>query len=263
MFELFVLVFSGYLILVGVQTILWGIQLFTKDATTSDIGWAMGMVVLTVWYAVHLDGYLPRVVLALMPLMFWAVRLSLHITLRMVRSGQEDSRYAQFRQEWGTSAPFGFLVVYQIQPILNVCLSLPFLAICLNSRARISMLEIAALVVWVLGFAGEFFADRQLSRFVADPLNKGKICCEGWWAYSRHPNYFFEWVMWVAYALFGLASPQGAWGLISPVLMLFLLLKVSGIPFMEQRALQHKGDAFRDYARTTRMFFPLPLRRSV
>ena len=93
-----------------------------------------------------------------------------------------------------------------------------------------------------------------------DPANKGKVCQLGLWNYSRHPNFFFEWLMWVAYFIFALSSPYGWWAVIAPAFMLFLLIKVTGIPLMEQRALANKGDAFREYMRTTSFFIPLPKR---
>lgn len=99
-------------------------------------------------------------------------------------------------------------------------------------------------------------ADRQLARFRADPANKGKVCQAGLWNYSRHPNYFFEWLVWVGYAVFALGSPWGWLGLIAPALMLHFLLNVTGIPMTEELSLKSKGDAYRAYQRTTSAFVP-------
>ena len=114
--------------------------------------------------------------------------------------------------------------------------------------------------LWVIGFAGESTADRQLLHFRLDPQNRCRTCQLGLWRYSRHPNYFFEFVMWVAYALFASATPFGWIAFACPAVMLFLLLKVTGIPATEAQALRTRGDEYREYQRTTSVFVPLPRR---
>jgi steroid 5-alpha reductase family enzyme len=126
----------------------------------------------------------------------------------------------------------------------------------------LSHLEYAGAVLWVFAFLGEVLADAQLARFKANPVNRGKVCDLGLWRFSRHPNYFFEWLIWVSYALFALASPHGYLGLISPALILFFLLKVTGIPATEAQALRSKGEAYRRYQQTTSVFIPWIPKRS-
>ena len=111
-------------------------------------------------------------------------------------------------------------------------------------------------LLWAVALTGEAVADRQLARFKARPSSRGRTCREGLWRYSRHPNYFFEWLVWVAYALFALASPYGALALICPVVMLYLLFRVTGIPATEAQALRSKGDDYRRYQATTSVFVP-------
>lgn len=261
MSENFDIIFKGYLMLVLMQTVLWGIQMRTKDASTADVGWSIGMSVLVGWYAINLDGFLLRKWLILLPIFIWTLRLSSHLLRRIIHDGREDSRYAQFREDWGRQAGRNFFVIFQLQPIFNVVLSVPFFIAFLNTDPTIKVIELIAVVIWLIGLIGESVADEQLRKFKADSNNKGKICQQGLWNYSRHPNFFFEWLMWIAYFIFALGSPQGWWGFIAPALMLFLLMKVTGIPLMETRALKNKGEAFKEYMRTTSFFIPLPKRR--
>lgn len=150
---------------------------------------------------------------------------------------------------------------FMLQAALNVFLSLPLLVACLNPAPGIGMLEWLGVAIWALGLAGETLADRQLARFKADPGNRGRVCAAGLWRYSRHPNYFFEWTIWVAYAAFALGSPPwGYAGLLTPALMLHLLLNVTGIRATEEQALRSKGEAYREYQRRTSAFVPLPRR---
>ncbi len=258
--ELFLLVFQGYLILVVLQTGLWVVSNYTKDASTADVGWAIGMSVLVGWYAVNLEGNTVRKLLMCIPVLIWTFRLTSHLLRRMKHHNREDSRYAQFRLAWGKDARRNFFLIYQLQPIFNVILSVPFFITFLNPDQSIKAIEIIAIMVWTIGILGESIADEQLRRFMLDPANKGKICQKGLWNYSRHPNFFSEWVMWVAYFMFALGSPYGLLAVIAPAFMLFLLIKVTGIPLMEQRALANKGEAYREYMRTTSFFIPLPKR---
>jgi steroid 5-alpha reductase family enzyme len=123
-------------------------------------------------------------------------------------------------------------------------------------------MEITAVGLWLVAIIGETVADRQLAAFRANPDNRGRTCRSGLWAYSRHPNYFFEWLNWCAYALMALPAPYGWAGLASPVIMLFLILKVTGVPPSEEQALASRGDDYRDYQRTTSVFIPWFPKRS-
>ncbi len=260
MSESLLIVFQGYLAIVFLQAALWALQNYTKDASTADVGWAIGMSLLVGWYAIHLDGNIVRKMLIFIPLLIWTVRLTSHLLRRITHERKEDSRYAQFRQEWGKDANRNFFLIYQLQPIFNILLSVPFFIAFLNPDPSIKVIEIIAVFIWSVGLLGESVADEQLRRFKLNPANKGKICQDGLWNYSRHPNFFFEWLMWVAYLIFALGSPYGWCAVIAPAFMLFLLVKVTGIPLMERRALANKGEAFRKYMQTTSFFIPLPKR---
>jgi steroid 5-alpha reductase family enzyme len=169
---------------------------------------------------------------------------------------QEDVRYAKMREKWGENLKSQVLIFFELQAVLIVLLSAPFLIGCLNSQPRISFLEWTGVAVWALAILGEAIADWQLKKFRSRPENKGKICQAGLWNYSRHPNYFFEWLVWVGFFLFAWDSPGGCFTVFCPALMLFFLLRVTGIPLTEELSVKSKGDAYREYQRTTSAFVP-------
>ena len=140
--------------------------------------------------------------------------------------------------------------------LLDVVLSAPFLIACLDIKAPLGLLEKIGAGIWLVSMLGEAIADQQLHNFKKNPANAGKTCRAGLWRYSRHPNYFFEWMIWVGYAVFALGSPWGWIGLISPALILYFLLGATGIPATEAQALRSRGDEYREYQRTTSSFVP-------
>jgi steroid 5-alpha reductase family enzyme len=168
----------------------------------------------------------------------------------------EEGRYVQLRKEWKTNLPLRFLFFFEFQALLDVVLSLPFLLACLNTRAPLGTVEKVGAGIWLFGILGEAIADQQLNVFKKNPANKGKTFRAGLWKYSRHPNYFFEWLIWVGYAVFAIGSPWGWLGLLSPALILYFLLGVTGIPATEEQALRSRGVEYRAYQRTTSAFVP-------
>jgi len=251
----------GWVTITVLMFIFWVIQFVTRNAGILDLGWAMGLGILAGVYAVTLPGYPPRKVLLFTLVCFWMVRIASLIMQRLIHDPQEDRRYRQARQNGGSYFQIKLLTLFLSEAFLAVILSVPFLVICLNHASSMAFLEYAGGVLWAVGFSGEAAADWQLKSFKVNLANQGKICQEGLWYYSRHPNYFFEWLMWIAYAVIALASPWGWAGIISPVIMYFFLTKVTGIPMIEEYALKTKGEAFREYTRTTSPFILLPKRR--
>lgn len=162
----------------------------------------------------------------------------------------------QLRREWATRVPLKFFFFFEFQALLCVVLSAPFLLPAVNPAPQFSPLEYAGAALWVIAILGEIVSDGQLSAFKADHRNKGKTCRVGLWNLSRHPNYFFEWLIWMAFALFALPSPYGYLGLVSPALILYFLFKVTGIPATEAQALRSRGDDYRRYQETTSAFVP-------
>ena len=238
---------------------LWLIHLAIRNAGIVDAGWSLGLIVMAGVAVVNASptASTGRTVGLLGMVTLWAMRLALHIVIRM-ESGPEDARYAQLRSEWKTLIPLKFLGFFELQALLDVLLSLPFFAVALDPSPKVYPLCYAGIAVWFVAVLGETTADTQLARFKRKAENKGKVCRVGLWNYSRHPNYFFEWLIWVAWALFALPSPFGYVGLIGPALMFYFLFRVTGIPATEAQALRSRGDAYREYQQTTSAFVPMP-----
>jgi steroid 5-alpha reductase family enzyme len=236
----------------------WARQRTTRDATAVDVVWTVNLGLLALVYAALGSGAPARRVLLAILVGAWCARLSLHLlrTRLLVPEHDEDRRYAALRGTWGPRAQRNFFWLYQAQALLDALLSVPFLLTALDGDARIGALEVAAVLLLVLSVVGESAADRQLAAFKSDPAHRGRTCRVGLWRYSRHPNYFFEWLAWCAFALLALGAPLGWLGLSAPALMLLLLLKVTGVPPSEAQALRSRGDDYRDYQRTTSAFFP-------
>jgi steroid 5-alpha reductase family enzyme len=242
--------------------VLWMIHLAMKNASIVDVGWAASLGILAIIYALRAPGLPARSWILATMVAVWAFRLAAHLLVRIVGK-PEEGRYVQLRADWKTSLALKFLVFFEAQALLAVILSVPFLLPTLNASPAFSPIEIAAVALWLVAIVGESVADAQLARFKSDPSNKGRTCRVGLWNYSRHPNYFFEWLIWVSFALFAIASPWGWLGLISPILILYFLFKVTGIPATEPQALRSRGDEYRRYQETTPAFFPwFPRRES-
>jgi len=249
---------AGWLLVAAVMLGLWLIQLRTRDATLVDVGWTANLGLLAIFYALGADGAPGRRWLVAVLAGAWSLRLALHLLRSRVLDPLhgEDRRYAALRERWGERAPRNFFWVYQAQALLDSLLSLPFLLACLDSQARLGPAAVGAGLLLLLSVAGEWVADQQLLRFKSDPANRGRTCRTGLWRVSRHPNYFFEWLAWCAFALLALPAPLGWLGLSAPLIMLLLLLKVTGVPPAEEQAVSSRGDDYRAYQRSTSAFFP-------
>jgi steroid 5-alpha reductase family enzyme len=246
----------GAAIVGGMMLVLWAIHLLINNASIVDFGWAVGLALLAAWYAWAGSGYPARKWAIAAMAGFWGLRLGLYLLFARVIGQPEEGRYVQLRTEWKTNLPVRFLFFFEFQALLDVVLSLPFLFACLDTRAPLGIAEKIGAGIWLAAIAGETLADWQLDAFKKNPANRGKTCSAGLWKYSRHPNYFFEWLVWVGYAVFAISSPWGWIGLLSPALILYFLLSVTGIPATEAQALRSRGDEYLAYQRTTSAFVP-------
>ena len=240
----------------ALMLVLWLISLRTKNAAIVDVGWTLGLFTCTLVYALTAAGALPRKLIFLLMVGVWALRLGGYLFFTRVWRQPEEGRYQQLRREWKTNINVKFLFFFEFQGLLDVLLSLPFLLASVNTQPQISWIESMGVIVWAAAMIGEAFADAQLNSFKRDPANKGKTCQIGLWNYSRHPNYFFEWLIWIAWFIFALGSRHGWLGAICPALMLYFLFKVTGIPATEAQALRSRGDDYRRYQETTSAFVP-------
>lgn len=235
---------------------LWIVERASGDAGVVDVGWAAGLGILAVGYAALGAGAPAHRVLIAVLAGVWSARLAIYLLFNRVLRGPEDGRYQALREKFGPRVGSFFFWFFQAQGVLDVVLSVPFLLICFNPSPGLHAVEYAGAALWLTAIGGESLADRQLARFRADPANRGKTCRIGLWRYSRHPNYFFEWLIWCSYALIASAAPFGWLGVISPAIILYLVLFVTGIPPTEAHALRSRGEDYRDYQRTTSAFVP-------
>jgi len=242
---------------VVVMLALWFRQLRTSDATTVDVGWSLLVVGLAVTYGVAADGDLRRRALVGSLAALWGLRLAFFLLRDRVLAGRgEDGRYRELREQWGAHAARNFLFLHLAQVVFALLFSLPILAAMRGGP--LDGWALAGAVVWVVAVGGEAAADHQLAAFRSDPQHRGEVCQAGLWRYSRHPNYFFEWLHWWAYVLIGRAAPLTFLG---PVAMLVFLYRLTGIPYTERQSLRSRGEKYRAYQRTTSAFFPWPPRR--
>jgi steroid 5-alpha reductase family enzyme len=198
----------------------------------------------------------------------WSLRLGVHIAVRTADIA-DDPRYAAFAREWGVDAPRKMFVFLQNQGLGSIPLAFAIFVAAHAPHDALRLQDYLAALVLLAGIAGEAFADAQLKNFRDNPANQGRVCDTGLWRWSRHPNYFFEWLGWLAYPLiaispdYPLSYPWGFATLLAPAFMYWILVHVTGIPPLEQQMLRSRGARYRDYQARTSIFFPLPPRKGV
>ncbi len=252
---------AGLLFLALLMVAVWLLSLALRNAGIVDVAWSAAFTPVALLYAWMGGGWRVRGALLVGMVSLWSLRLAWHLLARVAREHPaEDSRYARLRREWGSSANLKMFGFFQVQAVAALLLTVPFAIIALNDTPRMHALEWAGLVVWAVGCCGEAIADWQLARFRRQPHNQGRVCQDGLWHYSRHPNYFFEWVIWCGVALFALGSPNGWMGSFVVAMMFYVMRYGTGVPYAEASSLESRGDAYRAYQRTTNVFFPGPRR---
>jgi steroid 5-alpha reductase family enzyme len=237
---------------------LWALQLKTGDAGIADVGWAYAIAAGILYFAFVGNGDEGRRMLAACMGAGWGIRLGTHLLIdRIIKAKEEDGRYQNFRRAAGKKVGEYFFFFFQSQAAVAVLFIVPMSIVVYNPRP-LGAIDSFAVLIWIFSIGGEWTADNQLAKFRAEESNKGKVCRTGLWKYSRHPNYFFEWVHWWSYVVLGWGAGYGWITLVGPCIMLLFLIKISGIPFTEQQALKTKGEEYKKYLETTNMFFPWP-----
>lgn len=234
------------------MTAIWMLSVRARDASLVDRFWGMGFAVLNA--GLFFSGpRTPRAILATVLVTLWALRLSAYIHWRN-RGHGEDARYRSMRESWGPRFWWvSYFTVFLLQGALMGIIAAPFFAIQSAPASALGWADALGVLLWVFGFGFESIADAQLRRFKQNPENRGKLMTQGLWSRSRHPNYFGETVLWWGYFLLALAV-GAPWTVVSPLLMTFLLLKVSGVALLERSMRTRPG--FAEYARKTPAFFP-------
>ena len=246
--------FFSLIVLLIYMTAIFGLAIWLKDNSIVDVAYGLAFVLLCgLVFLVYGEGH-PRQWLVVSLITIWGLRLAFYIFLRKQGEG-EDFRYRQWREEWGETFIWrSFLQIFMLQGTVIFLVALPALLVINSSGGRLGAFDLVGLLVWLIGFCFEAIGDWQLLRFKRKAENRGKIIQSGLWRYTRHPNYFGEAVLWWGLFLIAIKVPYGAVAVLSPLLIDFLLLKVSGIPMLEAK---YQGNAdFSAYKDRTNALFP-------
>lgn len=250
----------GLVLCALMMTAAWGWAISRRFLSIVDAIWAFGIGFLAVFYGALSGSAKPEKTLPLAVVAFWSIRLGSHLASRLMRHfPREDKRYDELRARWQKRLKWKSFLLFQFQALTQCFFAFPFACVAASNREG-SLALWAGIALAVVGLAGEATADSQLSRFIADLSHRGKVCDVGLWRYSRHPNYFFEWVVWLGFGVVGASAgnstPQKLLCAGCPLLMLILLLFVTGVPPAEASSLKSKGQVYRDYQARTSKFVP-------
>jgi steroid 5-alpha reductase family enzyme len=244
---------QGLPVLLGIALLGWSVSVPLHNVSIVDSLWSLKFLAVGATWAAASPAGGPRRPLVLVLLAVWALRLAIHITWRN-RGHGEDRRYEAIRRNNEPGFAWKSLyIVFGLQALLAWIIALPLVP-ALSSAAPLGALDALAALAWLTGLACEAGGDWQLARFKADPANAGRVMDRGLWRYTRHPNYFGDFCVWWGFGLFGLAA-GGWWGLVGPLLMSVMLLRVSGVTLLE-KDIAERRPAYADYIRRTNAFFP-------
>ena len=233
----------------------WAVSLRIRNYALLDVAFSYGLVLLVPLYLQQGGMAGMRAIAFSVVALVWSVRLGTYILARVIRHHpEEDVRYQKLRERW--TGPLMFLLFFEMQALLVVLFSLPVFLAVYDPAPGIRMGEIVGLSITLLGILGETVADLQMAAFKKTVANRVEVCQRGLWRFSRHPNYFFESLVGVGFFVASLSLPYGWLTAICPLLMIYFLFQVTGIPLTEEFAVRSKGDAYRAYQRTTSVFVP-------
>ncbi len=249
MLKLFLLV---WLLIIIIMLGVWLFYRILNNPTVVDVGWTAGLVISGFIY-LFANAFNARLCLIAALLLIWGLRLGGFLFQTRLRKGVVDKRYVELSANWKIAKSLGFFLNFQLQGVFVMLVSLPFLWIGSDASAQLNWLDAIAVILILFAILAESVADYQLYAF-QQSKNPG-VCNKGLWQYSRHPNYFFEWCVWLGFSLFALNSWPGLFALISPLTLYLIMTKITG-PITEKGSLASRGDAYVAYQRNTPMFFP-------
>jgi steroid 5-alpha reductase family enzyme len=234
----------------------WLLSLVLKNVTVVDSLWGLGFIII-VWLTFFLtDGFFGRKLLIALLVTFWGLRLSSYLTWRNWGKA-EDPRYGSWREKSGRHFWIVSLFkVFLLQSVFlwAISLSLQY-GVASKTPATITWLDLCGVSLWTVGFIFEAVGDWQLAAFKSNPANKGKVMDRGLWAYTRHPNYFGECLIWWGIFFIALSAPTSWWTILSPLTITAVLLKMTGIPLTEKTMISHRP-GYNEYIQRTNAFIP-------
>ena len=238
----------------GTLTGLWFIYLWKRNPAVVDLGWAIGLTLMGLAHNLGGDMLSAGKILTSLLVLFWGIRLGGYLFWTRLRLGKRDARYESLQHHQKIPVSIFFLIHYLIQACFQAAVGFVFVFTAQNTTID-SIYAKIGLLLWCVGYVGSITADAQLHRFRIHPDNRGKVCQSGLWNYSRHPNYFFEILLWFGFALIGIPARLGGLGLISPITLLLTMTLITG-PISERQSLKSKPDAYLQYQKTTSMIIP-------
>jgi steroid 5-alpha reductase family enzyme len=240
------------------MVLLWLVSLAVRNASIVDIFWGAGFGLIALVTFAFADGYKARKLLITTLTVIWGLRLASYIAWRNHGKG-EDFRYQAMRKRFGNRFPLISLVtVFALQGVLMWTISLPLQFAQLSREpSHLTWLDYLGASLWLIGLSFEAIGDLQLARFKADPANKGKVMDRGLWAYTRHPNYFGDALLWWGLFLIALTNSENWWTIVSPIIMTTLLMKISGVALLEKTLVKTRPE-YKGYVQRTSAFFPMP-----
>lgn len=243
-------------LIIGISTLtaLWFIYLWKKNPAVVDLGWAMGLTLMGTIHNLSSSATSKGNILAGVLVLFWGIRLGGYLFWTRLRLGKRDARYESLQKKQALSGPLFFLIHYLIQACFQTVVGLVFIFTAQTAMFH-SVYSIMGLILWCMGYGGSILADAQLHRFRSRSDMQGKVCQVGVWNYSRHPNYFFEILLWTGFAVIAFPADLGWLGFISPITLLLTMRFITG-PISERQSLKSKPDEYRRYQKTTSMIMP-------
>lgn len=244
-------------IITSYMIIVWAVARTIRNNSIVDVAWAFNFLIIALIILALTGKTDHKSVIVYSLAALWSLRLGIHLATRVFgHIKEEEGRYKQLREEWKTNLNLKFFAFFIMQGISNVFLAIPWFLMVLNDESELTVLEYIGASMWLICIIGEGISDFQLAQFKKDPKNKGKVCDVGLWYYSRHPNYFFQLMIWVSVFIMALSSPYGWISIVCPLSIGYLIFKVTGIPMTEEQSLRSRPVAYKKYQETTSMFIP-------